>query len=80
MKEQSDGKAEVDGFVADISTLQGMHQFCDEILARTDRLDCLINNAGKCKRRIFHDPRKTSAELSNATHHRRNACTGDPVS
>lgn len=47
VKERSDGKAKVEGFVADISSLRGMNQLCDDVLARTDRLDCLINNAGK---------------------------------
>lgn len=38
--------SKVEGLVADISTLRGMNKLCDDVLARTDRIDCLINNAG----------------------------------
>lgn len=44
------GEAKVEGIVADISSLQGMNDLCDEVLARTDRLDCLLNNAGEGRR------------------------------
>lgn len=37
----------VEGIVADVSSLRGMNHLCDEVLARTDRLDCLLNNAGE---------------------------------
>eukprot|EP00752_Nemacystus_decipiens_P009333 g8341.t1 len=37
---------QVEGVVADLSSLRGMNHLCDEVLARTDRLDCLLNNAG----------------------------------
>lgn len=45
-KQPKDGPGKVEGFVADVSSLAGMHKLCDEVLAKTDRLDCLINNAG----------------------------------
>lgn len=41
--------AKVEGIVADVSSLRGMNELCDEVLARTDRLDCLVNNAGECQ-------------------------------
>lgn len=41
------GKGKVEGIVADLSSLRGMNDLCDEVLRRTDRLDCLLNNAGK---------------------------------
>lgn len=44
------GEAKVEGIVADISSLRGMNELCDEVLARTDRLDCLLNNAGERRR------------------------------
>ncbi|CAM9775654.1 unnamed protein product [Scytosiphon promiscuus] len=41
------GNGRVEGIVADLSSLRGMNHLCDEVLARTDRLDCLLNNAGE---------------------------------
>ncbi|CAN0222547.1 unnamed protein product [Ascophyllum nodosum] len=46
VKSKGSGVSKVEGFVADVSSLRGMNLLCDEVLARTDRLDCLINNAG----------------------------------
>lgn len=46
VEECRSGEAKVEGIVADISSLRGMNELCDEVLARTDRLDCLLNNAG----------------------------------
>lgn len=46
VKGQGNGEAKVEGIVADVSSLRGMNQLCDDVLARTDRLDCLVNNAG----------------------------------
>ncbi|CAN0106759.1 unnamed protein product [Ectocarpus fasciculatus] len=40
------GKGKVEGIVADLSSLRGVNHLCDEVLRRTDRLDCLLNNAG----------------------------------
>lgn len=40
------GSGKVEGFFADVSSLAGMNKLCDEVLASTGRLDCLINNAG----------------------------------
>ncbi|CAB1102355.1 unnamed protein product [Ectocarpus sp. CCAP 1310/34] len=40
------GKGKVEGIVADLSSLRGANHLCDEVLRRTDRLDCLLNNAG----------------------------------
>lgn len=37
----------MEGIVADVSCVRGMNHLCDEVLAKTDRLDCLINNAGE---------------------------------
>ncbi len=47
VKGRGKGKQRVEGVVADLSSLRGMNHLCDEVLARTDRLDCLINNAGE---------------------------------
>ena len=47
VKSKGSGVSKVEGFVADVSSLRGMNLLCDEVLARTDRLDCLINNAGR---------------------------------
>lgn len=45
---KGNGKGQrVEGVVADLSSLRGMNHLCDEVLARTDRLDCLLNNAGE---------------------------------
>lgn len=41
------GAGTVEGFVADISSVAGMNKLCDDVLTRTGRLDCLINNAGR---------------------------------
>lgn len=41
------GGAKVEGIVADVSSIRGMNELCDEVLARVDRLDCLVNNAGE---------------------------------
>lgn len=43
----------MEGIVADLSSLRGANHLCDEVLRRTDRLDCLLNNAGK-RRYIFY--------------------------
>lgn len=46
-EQQREGSAgKVEGFVADVSSFEGMHKLCDEVLAKTARLDCVINNAG----------------------------------
>ena len=55
------GEAKVEGIVADISSLRGMNELCDEVLARTDRLDCLLNNAGE-RRRAARGLRVIAAE------------------
>ncbi|CAM9501286.1 unnamed protein product, partial [Hapterophycus canaliculatus] len=58
VKNRQKGNGRVEGVVADLSSLRGMNHLCDEVLARTDRLDCLINNAGKSEReprRIFNE-------------------------
>ncbi|CAM9775585.1 unnamed protein product [Scytosiphon promiscuus] len=44
----------VEGIVADLSSLRGMNHLCDEVLARTDRLDCLVNNAGSFNEELHH--------------------------
>lgn len=47
VKGKGNGQQRVEGVVADLSSLRGMNHLCDEVLARTDRLDCLLNNAGE---------------------------------
>ncbi|CAM9426255.1 unnamed protein product, partial [Choristocarpus tenellus] len=48
------GSDNVQGIVADISSLKGMNSLCDQVLATTDRLDCLINNAGVFEHKQHH--------------------------
>lgn len=40
------GATAVDGLVADLSSMAGVHELADAYLARHDRLDVLLNNAG----------------------------------
>ncbi|CAM9341140.1 unnamed protein product [Hapterophycus canaliculatus] len=47
VKGHQKGNGRVEGIVADLSSLRGMNHLCDEVLTRTDRLDCLLNNAGE---------------------------------
>jgi len=58
----------VEGVVADVSSLHGMNHLCDEVLARTDRLDCLINNAGEkevtLQILVEFAPRESSARIA----------------
>lgn len=43
---QSAGSANVDGLLADLTEVAGMRSLADEFLARYQRLDVLLNNAG----------------------------------
>jgi NAD(P)-dependent dehydrogenase (short-subunit alcohol dehydrogenase family) len=46
IKKLSPNADKVQGLCADISTLKGMRSLCEQLQQRTDKLDCLINNAG----------------------------------
>ncbi|CAM9948919.1 unnamed protein product [Discosporangium mesarthrocarpum] len=52
--ERKTGSDRVKGFVADVSSLKGMNKLCDQVLAETDRLDCLINNAGVFEAKLHY--------------------------
>lgn len=48
-QELSDGGAELDGFLADLSDLSAVEELAREVAARHPRLDVLVNNAGVLK-------------------------------
>lgn len=43
------GNGQIDGFVADFSSLESVKQMSDEVLSKLTKLDVLINNAGVYK-------------------------------
>lgn len=77
VKGQGNGNGQrVEGIVADLSSLEGMNHLCVEVLGRTVRLDCLLNNAGERRRQAGRQPVNNMYDIylcsSTSTSHRDN--------